>query len=130
MYILTARRAKTRMNALNLGLRFLLELAALFIVGYWGWHQDIGAFRFILAVIGPLLFAAVWYTFNVKDDPSRSGKAPVPGVVRLIIEVILFTLASIAAYGSMSELAGTIFASAVLVHYVASYKRISWMLRN
>jgi hypothetical protein len=120
------------MNVLNLALRFLLELAALFIVGYWGWHQNIGAFRFILAIIGPLLFASVWYTFNVKDDPSRSGKAPVPmpGLARLIIEIVLFTLASIAAYSSMSELAGIIFASVVLIHYVASYKRISWMLRN
>ena len=120
------------MNAINLGLRFLLELAALFILGCWGWHQDIGAFRFILAVIGPLLFAAVWFTFNVKNDPSRSGKAPVPvpRLARLIIELFLFTLASIAAFSSMSELAGIIFASAVLIHYIASYKRISWMLRN
>ncbi len=120
------------MNLLNAGLRFLLELAALFAVGYWGWHQDIGAFRFILGVAAPILFAAVWYTFNVKDDPSRSGKAPVPvpGLARLIIELVLFTLASIAAYSSISELAGIIFASVVVIHYVASYKRIYWMLRN
>jgi hypothetical protein len=120
------------MKVLNLGLRFLLELAALFAVGYWGWHQDIGGSRFILGILGPAVFAAVWYTFNVKDDPSRSGKAPVrvPGVVRLAIELVLFTVATIAAYSSMNEMIGIGFGSAVLIHYIASYKRISWMLRN
>ena len=71
------------MNMMNLGFRFLLELAALFTVGYWGWHQEIGGFRFILGIVGPALFAVVWYTFNIKDDPSRLGRVPipVPGVV-------------------------------------------------
>jgi hypothetical protein len=122
----------TAMNTLNLGFRFLLELAALFTVGYWGWHRDIGAFRFVLGIVGPCLFAAVWYTFNTKDDPSRSGKAPVPvpGIVRLVLEIVLFVMATIGAYSSISKLTGIIFGSAVLIHYIASYKRISWMLRN
>ncbi len=120
------------MNMLNAGLRFLLELAALFTVGYWAWHQDFGAIRFILAIVGPVLFAAIWYTFNVKNDPSRSGKAPVPvpGLARLAIELVLFALAVIAAFGSMSNLIGVVFAVALLIHYVASYKRIAWMARN
>jgi hypothetical protein len=117
---------------LNAGLRFLLELAALFVVGYWGWHQEIGAFRFLLAVIAPVLFAAVWYAFNVKNDPSRSGKAPIPvrGIVRLGIELVLFALATAAAYSSMSALIGIIFGAVLLVHYAASYRRIAWMARN
>ena len=120
------------MNMFNAGLRFLLELAALFAVAYWGWHQDLGAFRFVLAVVGPILFAVVWYTFNVKNDPSRSGKAPVPvpGFVRLAIELVLFALAVIAAFSSMSALIGIIFGLALLFHYVTSYKRIGWMARN
>jgi hypothetical protein len=120
------------MNIINAGLRFLLELAALFAVGYWSWHLDIGAVRFILVVVGPVLFAAIWYTFNVRNDPSRSGKAPVPvpGFVRLSIELFLFALAVIAAFSSMSALIGIIFGLALLFHYVTSYKRFAWMVRN
>ena len=120
------------MNMLNAGLRFLLELAALFAVGYWGWHQEIGGFRFLLALAAPVLFAAIWYTFNVKNDPSRSGKAPVPvpGVVRLAIELALFALATAAAYSSMSELIGIIYGLVLLAHYGFSYRRIAWMMRN
>jgi len=120
------------MNVLNAGLRFLLELAALFAVGYWSWHQDVGAFRIVLAVAGPILFAAVWYTFNVKNDPGRSGKAPVPvaGAVRLLIELILFGFAVFAVAESLSQLAGIVFGLILLAHYVAAYRRIAWMLRN
>ena len=121
-----------QMDILNAGLRFLLELAALFAVGYWGWHLDIGALRFIVAVAGPVSFAAIWYTFNVKNDPSRSGKAPVPvpGIVRLGIELFLFAVAVAAAFASMSSLIGVIFGLALLASYAASYKRIVWMTRN
>jgi len=120
------------MNILNAGLRFLLELAALFAVGYWGWYQQTGALRIVLAVIAPVLFAAVWYTFNVKNDPSRSGNAPVPvpGIVRLGLEIVLFALAVAAAYSSMSALIGIIYGAVLLVQYVASYRRVAWMARN
>jgi hypothetical protein len=120
------------MNKLNLALRLLLELIALFIFGYWGWHQDIGIFRFGLAVVGPVLFAAIWYTFNVRDDPSRSGEAPVPvpGALRLSLELILFALAAVAAYTTISKLIGLLLGTIVLLHYLFSYKRVVWMLKN
>jgi hypothetical protein len=120
------------MITLNSAFKFLIELGALFLVGYWGWHQDIGALRFVLGVLCPVVFAAIWYTFNVRGDPGRSGKAPVqvPGFVRLIIELTLFAMATLAAFAAINAAVGAIFGLAVLIHYVAAYKRISWMLRN
>ncbi len=120
------------MNTLNLGLRFLLELCGLFAIGYWGWRQDVGAFRFVLCLVGPIIFGIAWFTFNVKNDPSRSGKAPipVPGAVRLALELFLFGVAVTAAYGSMSPIIGIVFGTVVFIHYVASYRRVIWMLQR
>src|SRR5690606_19890911 len=62
-------------NPLNLGLRFLLELVALFAVGYWGWTQHQGVMRFVLAIGLPALLAAAWGIFRVPGDASASGEA-------------------------------------------------------
>ena len=77
-------------HPVNLLLRFLLELCVLAVAGYWGWSVSEGFTRFLLLLGVPLLLAVVWGTFAVPSDPSRSGRAPipVPGVVRLLIELI------------------------------------------
>ena len=40
-------------NPINLAIRFLLELTALYAFGRWGWAQHEGAMRFILAIVLP-----------------------------------------------------------------------------
>ncbi len=72
-------------HSLNLALRFLLELAALGAMGYWGWTQHEGPVRWRWAIGLPLVAAVLWGTFAVPNDPSRSGQAPVPipGILRL-----------------------------------------------
>ena len=77
-------------NPVNLAVRFILELTGLFSFGLWGWNQADGILRFVLAFGIPTVAAALWGTFAVVDDPSRSGKAviPVNGILRLFLEVI------------------------------------------
>jgi hypothetical protein len=77
-------------HPINLILRFILELAALTGMSIWGWKQSDGWFRFVLAIGIPIIAAAIWGTFAVPDDPSRSGKAPVvvPGLLRLGVELV------------------------------------------
>ena len=74
-------------NPLNFALRFLLEILALVTFGAWAKAQFPGTLGFILMILIPLIATVIWGTFNVKGDPSRSGKAPVPvtGMVRLLI---------------------------------------------
>ena len=60
-------------HPINLAIRFLLEITALITMGFWGWRQSEGWFRYILALIIPILAAVVWGTFAVPNDPSRSG---------------------------------------------------------
>ena len=118
-------------NLINLGIRFLLELAALFSMGYWGWRQGIGAFRVLLAVGIPILAAVVWGIFNVPKDPSRSGRAPVPvpGIVRLILELVFFGAAIWMLYAVGAIVPSLLMGLATISHYAISYDRLRWLLR-
>ena len=118
-------------NPLNLTVRFLLEIIALVALGAWAKSQFPGALGFILMILIPLLAATAWGTFNLKDDPSRSGKAPVPvpGIFRLLLELAFFGSATWALC-SLNPTYGWIFGTVTLVHYLLSYDRIVWLLKR
>jgi hypothetical protein len=117
-------------HPLNLAVRFVLELAALFILGLWGWRQGGGGWRIVMAVGIPLVAAALWGTFAVPGDPSRSGSAPVPvpGLPRLALELGFFVSATLAFYDLGFVVLTTIFGIAIVVHYLLSYDRVFWLL--
>jgi hypothetical protein len=118
-------------NPLNLAVRFLLEIFALVAFGAWAKAQFPGTLGFILMILIPLLAATVWGTFNVKGDPSRSGKAPVPvpGIVRLLIELGFFSFATWALF-TLNTTYSWIFGTVTLLHYILSYDRITWLLKR
>lgn len=119
-------------NPLNLALRFILEIAALFALGYWGWTQHDGLWRFVWSIGLVILAAVVWGTFAVPNDPSRSGKAPVqvPGIVRLVIELLLFAAGVWAFTAAGQPVWGTVLGVFTILHYAISYDRIIWLLKN
>jgi len=119
-------------HPLNLTLRFLLELAALGSFGYWGWTQHDGPARWLWAIGIPLVAAVLWGSFAVPNDPSRSGQAPVPipGILRLLLELSIFAIATIALVASQRVSAGWVLAATTLFHYALSYDRILWLLKN
>lgn len=114
----------------NLALRFLLELAALVGLGMWGWSMTDGWFRVALAVAMPVVGAALWGTFAVPEDPSRSGNAPVPtrGWVRLILELAVLGLGSAGFAWSGHRVLAGILGFLVTMHYLLSMDRIRWLL--
>ena len=116
----------------NLALRFILEIAGLVALGWWGWNQGEGILRFVLAFGSPILAAVLWGTFAVPDDPSRSGKAPVqvPGIVRLLLELAFFVSATWSLFAVGAATLGWIYGIAGLGHYLASYDRILWLVRQ
>ncbi len=80
-------------NPINLALRFILELVALYFIGRWGWTQHSGILRYLLGIGLPLLAAVIWGVFRVPND----GGAPivrVSGMLRLLIEIIYFGFAT------------------------------------
>ena len=119
-------------HPINLGVRFLLELAGLVAIGYWGWQQGEGAFAYLLAIGFPVLAAALWGTFAVPDDPSRSGRAPVatPGLLRLALELAFFGFASWCLVDTGATQLGLGFGVIALVHYALSYDRMLWLIKQ
>ena len=117
-------------NPINLAIRFILEITALVSMGAWGWRQGEGAVSIVLGVGIPLIAAAMWGTFAVPDDPSRSGKAPVPvpGIVRLVLELAFFGFGAWALYHIGYTTWGVVMGVVVLIHYIVSYDRIKWLL--
>ena len=80
------------MRSAALGLRFLLELALLAALAFWGFTTPDGALlRILLGVGAPVLAAAAWGTFLSPRATLR-----VPGPLLVILEMALFAVAAIA----------------------------------
>ena len=116
----------------NLALRFLLELVALFALGWWGWSLTDNWLRFGLAILFSLVAATIWGTFAVPDDPSRSGEAPVVvrGWIRLGLELIVFGTAVIGLASVGRGSFAIVFMVVVVAHYLLSIDRIRWLLER
>ena len=119
-------------KSLNLALRFLLEVAAIFIMGLWGFHVSGDATGIIYAILLPVGFVLLWGVFAVKDDPSRSGKTVVstPGAIRLLLELFLFAAAAWMMRDLGYRPAWWIFGGITLIHYIISYDRVLWLLKQ
>ncbi|NJN83202.1 MAG: YrdB family protein, partial [Caldilineaceae bacterium] len=89
-----------------------------------------GWLRYLLAAGLPLLGAVLWGTFRVPGDASSAGNAPVPvpGWVRLALELGLFGAATWAFADAGAERTALLFGAVVVLHYAISYDRILWLL--
>lgn len=118
------------MRPWNLALRLVLEIGALTGLGVAAWSQTGGAARWIAVVAVPLIAAALWGTFNVLDDPSRSGEAPVEvsGGVRLMVELLVVGGGCAAYVVAGYPAIGSTFAVLTVVHYTVGRARIQWLL--
>ncbi|MER9554629.1 YrdB family protein [Mesorhizobium sp. M0323] len=116
----------------NLTLRFLLELAALLGLGMAGWSLSAGMWRWILAMSLPFVAAALWGIFAVPNDPSRSGRAPVPvpGGVRLVLELVILFGGAAGFHLAGYTTAGIAVALLIAVSYAFSLDRLGWLLRQ
>ena len=119
-------------NPINLAVRFFLELTALMAMGFWGWNQGKGALRFVLAFGIPVIAAIIWGVFAVPNDPSRSGNALVstPGFLRLALELMFFSFATWTLYSAGAIRASWIFGIVTLIHYILSYDRLYWLIKQ
>jgi peptidoglycan/LPS O-acetylase OafA/YrhL len=75
-------------RSLNLALRFLLELAMLAALAYWGSQTGTGAVSILLAIVAPCAAALVW---GIAVSPK--ARLQVPLRLRVVIELVLFGLA-------------------------------------
>lgn len=127
-----ASDAPSPLNPWNAALRFMLELWALFAMGYGSRALTSGWLKPVTMLAVPLTAAVLWGTFTVPGDPSRgkTGPVPVSGRVRLAIELGFFCLACWLLLESVHAAAAFALGSLVLVHYAVSHKRTRWLLRQ
>ena len=117
-------------HPINLAIRFILELSALASTGIWGWRQSDGWLRIVFAIGIPIILAAIWGTFAVPNDPSRSGSSPIatPGIVRLLLELVFFAFATWALYDIGFVKLSLVFGISTIAHYIISFDRILWLI--
>lgn len=118
-------------NPINLAVRFLLEVAGLITMGVWGWNQGRGVLRFVLALGIPVIAAAIWGTFGVANDrPSGRVPVPIPGMLRLGLELVFFGFAVWALYRSGAITLSWIFGVITVLHYLLSFDRVLRLLKG
>jgi hypothetical protein len=96
--------------------RFLLEMAMLASLAYWGFHDRGGVEQWLLGLGAPLLVALVWGAF-MAPKAWRRARDP----VRLPLELVLFGsgVAALAAAGSRGL--AIVFGALVLVHLALTF---------
>jgi len=94
----------------NLGLRFLLELALLVGLGWWGGHV-VGWWA---AIVLPAAAAVLWGSFL-----SPKARWTIPRPAKLVLELGLFGLAAAGYYGAGQPWIAVGFAAAVVVSEIA-----------
>lgn len=116
-------------HPLNLLLRFILELLGLAAMAYWRWNGHDGILRVLLAVGVPLFAAVMWGTFRLPNDPGKAPR-PVPGWVRLLLEMVFFGSAVVLLTAVGKTDWATVLGVVVLGHYALSYDRVMKMIRG
>lgn len=103
-----------RVKYVNLVMRFLLELCALVVLGYWGFQAGNGYLAKVgLAIAVPLLTAIAWGAFV-----APRAIVPVSGFLRLLLELIFFGSAAAALYAVGQTTLAVIFGILVLVNLI------------
>ncbi len=116
-------------NPLNLAIRFLLEIALVIIFAIWGWNKFNGISKFVFAVGLPLIAAVMWAVFKVDGEPGKAI-VPIPGWLRLFYEILLFVFTSYFLFQMQYPKLAYAFIAVSAIHYLVSYDRIIWLLKN
>lgn len=109
--------------AINLGLRFVLELAALGAMGYWGFTGfDDWPAKLLLGIGLPLAMAAAWGIFRVPGDGGPPIVVTAPQV-RLALEAVFFALAITLLHRASQHSLSYLFLALVVINYGIDHER-------
>lgn len=70
--------------------------------------------------------------YPLANNPSRGGTGlvQVPGLARLVLELLVFAAAAFALKGVGRPTVAIVFSILVLIHYAWSYERVAWLIRQ
>jgi uncharacterized protein DUF2568 len=101
------------LKSANLAVKFLLELAAIAALAYWGARTGHGAWAVAAAIAAPLAAVLVWGLFAA---PRARRRLPVPARAPLELAVFGLAAAGLAAAGAVTL--AIIFGAVVIVNAV------------
>jgi hypothetical protein len=105
------------LRIINLGVRFLLELASLAAFAYWGWTLRASiALRVAAAIALPLLVGIFWGVFVAPRARIPTGRVGQSG-----LGLVVFLLAAAALYSRGHSVAALVFALVALVSSLVLY---------
>jgi len=106
--------AMNAIKAVNLALRFLLELAAVVAFGYWGFHTGGSTVaRVVLGVGSPVLAAVVWGLFV-----APKAAMTLPSRVKFVLGLAILLLAAVALAAAGQPAIAVAFAAIVVINQV------------
>lgn len=105
------------MQLINLGGRFLLELAAIGAVGYWGYHVAGPQPARIVVAIGAALVLVVFWALVVAPNATNA----IPADVRILIGSVVLLLAAGALVLAGQPTLGVAFAVAVVLNTISLF---------
>jgi len=101
----------------NLVVRFLLELAALAAVGYWGFSSHSGVTQWVLGLGAPVAVAAVWGLFV-----SPKAKFDLPRPAAFAIELLVWAFAASALFAAGQRVLAIVFATIAVISGTLNYR--------
>lgn len=105
------------MHNVIIAARFLLELAALGALGYWGYQTGAGIpLKLLLGIGAPLAAAIVWGTFI-----SPQASVPVAVPIRVLLELGVFVSAAAGLFAADRETLAIAFLTAALIDTALLY---------
>ncbi len=109
----------------NLALRFLLEVAVLVALGFWGFQATNSTWLNVILGLGaPLLAGVFWGIFMAPSSARRTS-----GAAYIVLETIIFGLATVALVAAGQPVIAIAFAvvsvlNAAAVHLTAQYAEL------
>lgn len=107
--------------AANLLVKFLLELAALALLAYWGAIVGSGPWAVLLAAAAPALMVVVWGVFAAPRAARR-----LPSRTRIPLELGVFAVACVAGIAAGAAIAAIAFAAVAVLNAVGLTMLRQW----
>ena len=102
----------TILKGLNATLAFLLELAMIVALGYWGYQSsDSGVLKWLLAIGLPLVAMVIWAMYFAPKANRRLSIMP-----GALLSLGMFLLAALALYTAHQSAAAMVLAAFAIVN--------------
>jgi hypothetical protein len=102
------------LKAINVAVRFLLELCMLAAVGYWGFKTQSGwGMKLMLGIGLPLLIAVIWGLFV-----APKAIYPLHGIPHLVLALILLGSGAVALFASGNPTPGWVYTIILIINQV------------